>query len=209
MSKNLMQVVNSTEQDIESLEGFKDRLPSVPTPELIEGYLVVNKVKLRVKKFRDVVRDELADDIKGRLFDTEPDYIDDRGHRYYKGKFGNEIMLERRTKEKFDNDAADRILSEYNVKNQATRTEVKVKDAKKVKEQLADSIFKILSLNNLPDRVRQEVKKLRDLLDEFEEVEEIDEEKIDALVKLDVLSESDKEEMYYEDEKFALKESRR
>lgn len=79
MSKNDLLVVSG--KLVLTLEEFKNKLPSVPTEDLVDGYTVVKDLDKKISTVTSAIRDEF---LANRFF-KESVETDEKGNRYLEG----------------------------------------------------------------------------------------------------------------------------
>ena len=97
-------------EGIDALEKVVTHLPEISTPELVTGFLKVNTYSKRIDAVVEKVKKHLVDNasLTGRFL-TEGD-MDEKGHRYLKGVYEDELKAEKRVSTKFDAEGAEKYL---------------------------------------------------------------------------------------------------
>jgi len=216
MSKNMLEVVKEAERGVKSLDDLKDQLPQVPTGDLVSGFLEVNDFKNNVKKFRDLVRDELIGDKKkdyedGRFKNEDSVEYDEKGNMYLTGVDGKKLKAEKRTKVKFDKKKAREVLEEKDMLQRGSELEVKVKNENFVGklQDMQDNlltVYKTIQDGRQKEILKEQLEVLAEVLaDDIEAKIVPSEDKVEALVTIGELSTDDAHEMYDIQTTYAVK----
>lgn len=201
MSKELALVAQilATGRDVEQLEAIKDRLPEIPTPELVTGFAMANTYSKRIGTFVDAVKKELVDNKQqsGRFLDYGEE--DAKGHRYLEGVDGRELKAEKRVRSVMDAEKAHDVLEEKGLLEAALVTKRRCSDAEGV-YQLAQAIAD----GKMTKAVMQE--KAEEILKRIEAETVVDEGKVEALVTLGDLNIDDVQALMNTTITYAVKE---
>jgi hypothetical protein len=212
----MLEVVKEAERGVKSLDDLKDQLPQVPTGDLVSGFLEVNDFKNNVKKFRDLVRDELIGDKKkdyedGRFKNEDSVEYDEKGNMYLTGVDGKKLKAEKRTKVKFDKKKAREVLEEKDMLQRGSELEVKVKNENFVGklQDMQDNlltVYKTIQDGMQKEILKEQLEVLAEVLaDDIEAKIVPSEDKVEALVTIGELSTDDAHEMYDIQTTYAVK----
>lgn len=216
MSKNMLEVIQEAERGVKSLDDLKDKLPQVATGDLVSGFLEVNAFKNNVKKFRDLVRDELIGDKgndyeDGRFKNEESVEYDEKGNMYLTGVDGKKLKAEKRTRVKFDKNKARKVLEEKDMLQRGSELKVKVKNEEFVGK-LQDvqdnllTVFKTMKDGRQKEILKEQLEVLAEVLaDDIEAKIVPSEDKVEALVTIGEMSTDDAQEMYDIQTTYAVK----
>ena len=207
---NFLEEIKKTGISLERLDDFRNQLQNVETSVLASGYIDVKNYESKVKAIAEVVRDELLygqegskakGEYLGRFFEGDVEE-DDKGHRYIIGADGRVLKAEKRVTIKLDPEAAEAYLREKGLWEQAT-----VKKVVGVGTKVIDKLNALIEKAEAGKRIRPE--DLKDVLDELVIEEELSEERLQALVALEMLDAEDDEQLHKVTTVYALKEDKK
>jgi hypothetical protein len=189
---NLVELSRRVEKDIETLEDLKDAISDLPTEDLIGSYEDINDTKKMINKFRDVIRDEIAEN---RVLE-DSDYIstDEEGNRFLEAN-DRIIKAVRRESAKLKKDKAEELLiSKGLYENTVDR---KVKGDVKVIDILMDIKEEVESFA-VKDKIDAIVYRM------LEVEEKISEKKLENLKDMNFISDDEYDELYSKSITYAL-----
>lgn len=193
MSKiNLVELSRGLEKNIETLEDLRDAIKDLPTEDLVGSYQDINDVKKTVNKFRDAIRDEIAENRV--LEESEFVHVEDDGNRYLTAN-DRVIKAVRRVNSKLKKDKAEDLLISKGLYENAVDRSIKADSEvidilMGIKEEVEDD-----SIKNKIDNI---------IYDKFEVKEKISEEKLENLKEMNFISKSEYSDLYSESVTYAL-----
>ena len=203
--KDLLAVVKSTGTDIDTLAELKDALATVPTEELVSGFLLAKDYSTKVNSFVNAVKKEFVDNktLTGRIFNDDTVEIDEKGSRFFDGVAGDRLKAEKRVYSKLNEEKVKAKLTQEQY-TRASDVEVVCHNPAEVKgilefvlTCLTDGVGEIDTVD-LPFVIQT-------ALDSFESIEVLNEKKLEALIALGEVDESIVEEVMDTTIQYALK----
>ena len=203
--KDLLAVVKSTGTDIDTLAELKDALATVPTEELVSGFLLAKDYSTKVNSFVNAVKKEFVDNktLTGRIFNDDTVEIDEKGSRFFDGVAGDRLKAEKRVYSKLNEEKVKAKLTQEQY-TRASDVEVVCHNPEEVKgilefvlTCLTDGVGEIDTVD-LPFVIQT-------ALDSFESIEVLNEKKLEALIALGEVDESIVEEVMDTTIQYALK----
>lgn len=188
--KDLLAVVKSTGTNIDTLAELKEALATVPTEELVSGFLLAKDYSTKVNSFVDAVKKELVDNktLTGRIFNDDIVVeIDEKGNRFLDGVAGDRLKAEKRVYSKLN---VEKVKAKLTPEQYTRASDVEVvchnpAEVKGILELvlacLTDGMDGIDTVD-LPSIIQK-------ALDSFESREVLNEQKLEALIALGEIDE--------------------
>jgi hypothetical protein len=208
----LPMIANKLHYDVLFLEEFKTKLPSVPTEDLVDGYVEVKDLGKRIDYITQLLRGEL---LTSRFFDdsVKPD---EKGHRYLSG-FNRELKAEKRVmKPKIDQEKAREFFEKKGLLHKVSDINVSLSTEDIQDLLVATSMIdtkptilaKLLKVKVHSIDIEQASEILHRLVDKIHQkgVVTINEDKVSALVALEEITLDEIEHLFEYNETYALKE---
>lgn len=202
--KDLLAVVKSTGNNIDTLSELKEALATVPTEDLVSGFLLAKDYSKKVNSFVDAVKKELVDNktLTGRIFNDDIVEIDEKGNRFLDGVDGSRLKAEKRVYSKLNVEKVKAKLTPEQY-TRASDVEVVCHNPAEVKGILE------LVLARLTDGMdgNDTVELIQKALDSFESIEILNEKKLEALIALGEIDDGIVEEVMDTTIQYALKKA--
>lgn len=201
MSKELaiVDTVIKTGKGVEALEGLIDKLPSIPTADLVTGFRIANGYSKKVSTFVDAVKKELVDNATQTGRFIKEGTPDAKGHLYLDGADGLQLKAEKRVSTKFDPAKARVLLEKEGLLDLGCERRVTCTSPERVLDLL------LTVLDGKEDAEMQSAFLVQAVhLFEFEDV--VTEARVEALVALEKIAVKDVEALMDTSIQYAVKE---
>lgn len=205
--KDLLAVVKNTGNNIDTLAELKEALATVPTEDLVSGFLLAKDYSKKVNSFVDAVKKELVDNktLTGRIFTDDTVEIDEKGNRFLDGVAGDRLKAEKRVYSKLNVEKVKAKLTPEQY-TRASDIEVVCHNPAEVKGILELVLAYLTDGMDGIDTVDL-LSIIQKALDNFESREVLNEQKLEALIVLGEIDESIVEEVMDTTIQYALKKA--
>lgn len=218
-------VAKNASSNVEVLEEFESHIPTLSTPELVDGYLGIKDLSNKIKKMTDLIRVEFLDGIEddvGRFFKAQAS-MDERGHLYLKG-YEKELKAEKRvSKPVLKQEEAIQFFEEKGLLGKVAEVDVNLSHedveqllvlSQMIGPMVTDRPLRVrlaerLGLKPKPLDQEKAYELLMDIVDKLQAKGKlkVSQEKVEALVALEEISVDEVEGLFETKITYALKES--
>ena len=196
--KKFRDLTGQAGSQMKTIEEVKVELQNIPTTDLAIGFVEIKDFHKKVKDFTEAVRDEIKDN---RMFKDEQTSVDGKGHGYIDAGEHAKVKAERRVLSRLNQERAKEFLDETGIEG-AIDVEFELY-LDKDEVIVFDTIVAVLeSQGDSYKELIDEVKKIRN---KIEVVETVNEEKLEALSKLEEITPDELISLYDVTESYALK----
>lgn len=194
------------------LEDIKERLPTLPKEDLVDGFISMKDTGKKIDKVIGLVRDEI---MSARIDDF--DEKDEKGNLYFSGNKHNLKLEYRVMKPVLDQEKAFEFFKEKGMLNKVVDVSVTLSN-----EQIEDLLYVTRSFSSTPNKLysllniesTESVKEMKSVLSnlvktiEKKSVVTVNVDKVNALVALEEISIEDIEHLFTTNTTYAFKEKK-